>query len=63
MYQVFIQSRSMENGVVFFESPSVEDSIQVALNLHRASNVMHKISVFDVDSCQTRLNLFSKDYE
>lgn len=63
MYQVLIQEKSLENGVLFFQSKSIEDAIQVALNLHRACNVMHKISVFDVDSGLTRLNLFSEDYD
>lgn len=30
---------------IFFQSDSVEDCVQVALNLHRASNVPHVVSV------------------
>lgn len=63
MFQVVIYSESMSQGVMFFKSDILEDCVQVALNLHRASNCTHRIQVFDPESSQTRLSLFSEDYK
>lgn len=62
MYQVLSQSESLDKPMIFFVSNSLEDCFQVALNLHRACNVKHRFSVFDTESSQTRLSLYSVDY-
>lgn len=63
MFQVLITSKLFEKPFPFFVSKSLEDCVQVALNLHRACNTEHRISVFDEDSSQTRLSLFSENFE
>lgn len=50
MCKVVCSQPAAEGGFVFF-SGSLEDCVQVALNLHSVSNVPHKICVFtDTDS-------------
>lgn len=63
MFQVLIQSESMSTPLYFFACESLEDCVQLALNLHRTCNQKHRISVFDIESSQTRLSLYSQDYD
>lgn len=62
MYQVLIYAESLTQGVMFFKSDSLEDCIQVALNLHRGCNCEHRVQVYDIESSQTRLSLYSEDF-
>ena len=62
MYQVLIYAESMTQGVMFFMSDSLEDCIQVALNLHRGCNCVHRVQVYDTESTQTRLSVYSDDF-
>lgn len=63
MYKVFCQNSSGDSDCFEFFKGSLEDCIQVALNLHRGCNVEHKISVYDVEAPESMLHLFSENYD
>ena len=62
MFKVFCVNRSSDSDCFEFFNGSLEDCIQVALNLHRGCTCEHKVTVYDVDSCESVFHLFSKDY-
>lgn len=63
MYKVFCRNTSGDADCFEFFKGSLEDCIQVALNLHRGCNVEHKISVYDVEACESLIHLFSEKYD
>lgn len=63
MFQVFCINASGDPDCFKFFEGSLEDCVQVALNLHRGCNVSHRITVYDVEGCCSSIHFFSKDYE
>lgn len=59
MCKVYCSNPDVERSYAFF-SGSLEDCVQVALNLHRGSNLPHRICVFDADFNEV-LTFISKD--
>lgn len=59
MYKVYCANLDVDRSFSFF-SGSLEDCVLVALNLHRGSNLPHKICVFDADFTEV-LSFSSKD--
>lgn len=61
MYKVsFSDDRAAVYGSVVMQGSSVEPCLMFALELHRASNVPHKVMVLDSDDCLV-VALYSKD--
>lgn len=63
MYKVFCRNASGDSDCFEFFKGSLEDCVQVALNLHRGCNVEHKISVYDVEACESLIHFFSEKYD
>lgn len=51
MYKVFFEDLEI------FTSSSLEDALALALSMHRASNISHKIYVYDPDKDQASIVL------
>lgn len=63
MFKVFCLNKSSEDVFEFFSTDSMEDAVQVGLNLHKGCNVEHRISVYDVEGTCTLINFFSENYD
>lgn len=57
MFKVYFDS------VLVFNAGSIEDAVAYALGLHRSSNVLHSIGVYDCDSDSVSICFTSRKVE